>query len=313
MSKSELKLSAIDANMVVALRAMLRERNVTRAGKAVGLTQSAMSHTLRRLRLHFDDPLLVPAGRSLVLTPLAETLVEPVGRAVAALELVFSRPPAFDPTTTRRVFHVAASDNLGLYVLPGLLALFGREAPRAALRVHPLAKDWPRALLDGDIDLKLGRTYEVPPGLRSQDLFEERFICVVAGGHASRPRRLSLAQFARLRHIVVQPTGNAADVAETPIDALLAEHGERRHVALSVPHFVVAPFVVAATDLTLTPAGRLIMPFVELLGLQQVELPFALPSYHLAQVWAARCDADPAHAWLRQAIVRVATLRPGAE
>lgn len=170
-------MGGVDANLVVALRALLRERNVTRAGKALGLTQSSMSHTLERLRLNFNDPLLVAPGRALVLTPLAESLREPVERAVGQLEVVFSRPARFDPKTSERVFHVAASDNLALYVLPGLLALFALEAPRASLRVHQLDNDWQAALLGGDLDLKLGRKYKLPTGLRSQDVLPPRNAC----------------------------------------------------------------------------------------------------------------------------------------
>ncbi len=117
-----MQLGSVDTNLVIALRSLLRHQQVTRAAREVGLSQSSMSHALARLRAHFADPLLVPAGRALVLTERGKGLLEPVATAVAALERVFARPEPFDPRTSRRVFQIAATDNLELYVLPHLAA-----------------------------------------------------------------------------------------------------------------------------------------------------------------------------------------------
>ncbi len=111
-------MHAIDTNLIVALRALLQERNVTRAAKAVGLGQSSMSHALARLRVHFGDPLLVQVGRNMVLTERAKGLLGAVEQAVENLEKVFIQSERFDPRTSARVFKVAAPDNLEFYVLP---------------------------------------------------------------------------------------------------------------------------------------------------------------------------------------------------
>ncbi|MFL5305803.1 MAG: LysR family transcriptional regulator [Polyangia bacterium] len=301
-------LSAIDTNLIVALRALLREQNVTRAGKAIGLSQSAMSHALRRLRAHFGDPLLVQAGHGSTLTVLATALIEPVNQALAELERVFSLRTEFDPAHSDRVFRVVAPDNLELYLLPAVMKLLARQAPGISVRVEHLGARWEQALQTGGVDLKLGRKYKIGAGLRSQTLFEERLICAVARGHASARRPMTVAQYAALRHLLITPTAEQDQPLATPIDAHLARHGYRRRIALSVPHFAVAPFIVAGSDLALTASERLLRPFAENLGLQLLPLPFARPAYRLTQVWAERQHVDPGHRWFRGVVARAAGL-----
>ncbi|HWL88917.1 MAG TPA: LysR family transcriptional regulator [Polyangiaceae bacterium] len=301
-------LRGIDTNLIVALHALLHERNVTRAAKSVGLGQSAMSHALSRLRAHFDDALLVKAGRSMVLTERAVSLILPVEIAISHFERVFVHEEKFDPRTADRTFRIVATDNLEFYLLPKLVALLEREAPKVALRVHQLAHDWPGALQRGDADLKLGRKYKIASGLRSQDLLEERFVCVVRKDHPLASRRaLTLAEYAGLLHVVVSPSAGLGDVASGYVDALLSKHGLERRIVLTVPHFLVAPFVVAANDVVLTASERLLAPFRRSLGLRTVALPLRLANYKLTQVWAERSHDDQGHQWLRQAIARTLT------
>jgi DNA-binding transcriptional LysR family regulator len=296
-----MQLRGIDMNLVVALRALLLQRNVTRAGKDVGLSQSSMSHALSRLRAHFGDPLLVPAGRELVLTERAKSLVEPVADAVTQLERVFTRTEPFNPKTSRRVFRIAATDNLELYVLPQLAATLQRSAPGIDVRVSALPSDWVVALQRGDIDLKLGRKYALPDTLASQDLSDEQFGCVVRRGHPARSKP-SLEEYAALEHLVVAPSAGPAAEPSGHVDTILAKQGRRRRIRMSVPHFLVAPFIVASSTLALTAPARLLAPFIKSLGLRRLELPLKLPGYKLSQVWAARSNDDAAHQWLRGAI-----------
>jgi DNA-binding transcriptional LysR family regulator len=301
-----MQLHGVDTNLIIALRALLVRQNVTRAAKDVGLSQSSMSHALSRLRAHFDDPLLVPAGRELALTERGKSLIAPVADAVAHLERVFAQAERFDPRTSRRVFRIAATDNLELYVLPQLAATLQKTAPGVNVRICALPPDWIVALQRGVIDLKLGRKYAVPGVLNSQDLSQEQFACVVRRRHPARPRP-SRQEYAALDHILVAPTAPLAAEPDGLVDALLAKQGLRRRVVMTVPHFLVAPFVVANSDLVLTAPARLLAPFIKLLDLRRLELPMKVGSYKLSQVWAARNRDDEAHRWLRGAIAQ--TLR----
>ena len=304
-----MQLRGVDTNLILALRALLQHRNVTRAAREVGLSQSSMSHALARLRAHFGDPLLVPVGRTLVLTERARSLIEPTTAAVDRLERVFTRPERFDPATSRRVFRIAATDNLALYVLPALAATLQRSAPGIDVRVCALPEDWPTALLRGDIHLKLGRRSPVPEPLESQDLSVEPFGCVVRHGHPVRSRP-TLAGYAALDHLLIAPTASV-DVEPTGIvDAALARRGLTRRIAMSVPHFLVAPFIVAQSNLVLTAPERLLTPFVDSLRLRRLTLPLKLASYRLSQVWAGHSRDDEGHRWLRATVARTLATPP---
>jgi DNA-binding transcriptional LysR family regulator len=299
-------LAAIDANLLVALNALLSEQNVSRAAQSVGLAQSSMSHTLARLRSHFADPLLVPSGRRLVLTERARSLVEPVRLAIAHLDRVFTPQVAFDPSTSEREFRLVATDNIELYLLPRLMRLVAREAPRITLHVHHLPVDWMKGLTSGAADLKLGRKYPLPPAFQSEDLFEERFTCVVRRNHPLRSSRPTLAQFAALNFLDVVPSSSAGMDVRGFVDDVLAQQGLERRVALKVSHFLVAPHVVASSDLALIASERVIAPFVKPLGLRALRIPLTVAGYRLTQVWLTKSDDDAGHRWLRRAIARAA-------
>lgn len=276
----------------------------THAAKAVGLGQSSMSHTLARLRAHFDDPLLVQVGRELVLTERAKSLIEPVADAVAQLERVFTQVEAFDPRTSSRVFRIAAADNLEFYLLPKLTTTLHRSAPSVQVRVTALLGDWKQALERGDIDLKLGRKYRVPSSLVTEDVSQESFTCAVRKQHPASARP-SLQEYAAFEHMIVAPTAGPADEPSGMIDERLAQQGLRRRIVLSVPHFLVAPFVAASSDLVLTAPARLLRPFMKTLGLRRVQLPIKDLGYTLSQVWAARATKDPGTTWLRTTVARL--------
>src|SRR5579859_5304064 len=132
-----MNLRQVNLNLLVALHALMTQRNVTRAAEAVGLTQSAMSGELRRLRALFGDQLLVRVGRDYQLTPLAEELVEPVSDIMSAVEHTLSRRLTFNPAADERSFSVAMSDYAMVVLLQPVLQRLVREAPRITLHVHP--------------------------------------------------------------------------------------------------------------------------------------------------------------------------------
>jgi DNA-binding transcriptional LysR family regulator len=300
-----MNLAGVNTNLLVSLNALLREQNVSRAAEAVGLTQSSMSHALAQLRAHFGDRLLVPSGRRMVLTERGRTLVESVGLAVAHVERVFTPVSGFDPSTSDRTFRIVATDNVELFLLPRLMARLGKQAPRLNLRVHHLPLDWMKALTSGDADLKLGRQYAIPPSFRSEVLFEEHFTCVVRRDHPLRLARPTLRQFADLSYLDVVPTGSAGLDTRGFADEILAQQGLQRRVALTVSHFLVAPHVVASSDLALVASERMIGPYVEPLHLRTLPLPFRISGYRLTQVWAQRADDDDGHRWLRSTLASV--------
>jgi DNA-binding transcriptional LysR family regulator len=203
-------LHGIDLNLLVALDALVLERNVTRAAKRVGLTQSAMSHALARLRRLLNDPLLVRSQGGLAPTPRAESLGPAIRRALEDVEQAL-RPSHFDPGEATGKLTLATGDYAEMVLLPGIARRVGREASGIDLRVLPMNEVGP-PLASGAVDMMLTplTSFSERAGLRTRRLFDERFVCVVRKEHPLATERLTLARFVEARHALIAPHGTEA-------------------------------------------------------------------------------------------------------
>ncbi|HKJ00248.1 MAG TPA: LysR substrate-binding domain-containing protein [bacterium] len=293
-----------DLNLLLALDALLQEAHVTRAAARIGLSQPAMSNALARLRDLLDDPLLVRTARGMVPTPRAERLKGPIREALKAVERAVADPEAFTPPTCGATFNLMTSDAIGMLMLPQLGARLRREAPGMTLRIHALNDDepWP-SLESGRIDLLAGVYDETPAGVHSQPLYEEQFVCLMRSDHPQARHQLTLEQYVDLPHILIATTrsGQGASL----VDRMLEQRGLTRRIALSLPHFLVAPYIVAQSDHVITFPSRLADYFASFLPLRVVEPPLSLPGYSIALFWHERLHREPASIWLREQIARV--------
>jgi len=295
-------LGETNLNLLVALAALIEEANVTRAAARVGVTQSAMSHSLRELRALLGDQLLVRGPRGMLLTPRAEALRGPLRRGLGELERVVAGKVGWSPATEARVFRIGAGDYLSVRLVPPLLERLGREAPGVDLDVR--AADLPRsaALLEsGELDVLTGLGTGDLPGLRRRALISDRFACLVRAGHPQLRGRLDLDLYCRLPHVLISPRGDSGSV----VDSALEQLGRRRRVALRVPYFLVAPLVVARSDMILTAPAHLARELAAHYPLQLLPAPLELPGFTLHLIWHERFDDDPAHRWLRDTMVAV--------
>jgi DNA-binding transcriptional LysR family regulator len=295
-----------DSTQLVALDALLETRSVSAAARRMGVTQSAMSHTLARLRERFDDPLLVRAGRGLVPTVRAELMAPRLRAAVRELEAAVAIVPTFDAATAERTFHLATTDLVELALLPGLLTRLGRHAPGVDLALRgPSGAE--AALERGDLDLSIQLLREdSPAGLRARALFRERFVCVYRRDHPLAGVPLTVERFVAARHALVAPQGARGGV----VDDALAAAGLSRRTALLVPGFLIVPHVIASTDLLVTLPERLARTFAALLPLRILEHPLTLPGFTMSLVWHERHEDDPGHRWLRELLFSVAADQP---
>lgn len=298
-----MQLQSIDTHLVVALHALLQEQNVTRAAQRIGVTQPSMSHALSRLRAHFADPLLVRVGREMTLSERARELLSKTAEAIERLERVFGPSEQFDPKKSRRTFRLVATDNLELLVFPTLARVLAEEAPHINIRCRNIPAGWEELLRSGDLDAKLGRGGPVPEGCRSLPLAQERFVCVMRQRHPAAGKRLTPGLYAALDHLAVSPHGEERNY----VDQLLEEQRLQRRVAMTVSHFLVAPFIVAESDLVLTISERVARTLARTLGLLVRPCPVIPVGYSLTLVWPARLEADAGHRWLRTAISRNVT------
>lgn len=305
---SPTRLAGIDLNLLVALDALVAEENVTRAAARIGLSQPAMSHALSRLRVLLDDRVLVRAGQRMHASAKAKALASSVAVGLSAFERALWGEAPFDLATVERSVRIATADFGQLAIVPGLAVELGRSAPRVELEVTTTSTPISRALVEGMFDLALAvgpMSKKLVPharGVLSVQLLRERFVCVLRRRHPDAGRRLTLARYAALPHVVVSPRGRVVGAGDTA----LAERGLRRHVLLSVPSFLAASRAVASSDAVLTVAERAarILPARDF---EIVEPPTALEGFGLHLLWHERYDSDPLHTWLRETIVSVAS------
>lgn len=300
-------LAAVDLNLLRVLAVVLHEGHVTRAATRLGLTQSATSHALARLRAELGDPLLVRgAGGRMVLTERAQALAPVVTRILDELAAAW-RGAAFDPATAQRTFHLGAGDLAELVVLPRLAARLARQAPGVQLFVHAAPLDSGEALAAGTLDVVLSPvrtrdTTTLPSGCYQRPLFDESFATAMRAGHPAARGRLTLDRFCALDHLLVAPRGTAGGF----VDDALAAIGRTRRVAVAVPHFLVAPAVVAATDLVVTLPARIIAAVARSHRLASRPPPLALADFTLHAIWHERTHDQAAHQWLREQIAAAA-------
>ena len=301
---AENTLLRLDANLLVALDALLRERNVTRAARRLGMGQPGLSHALARLRLHFGDPLLVRVGRQMQLTPRAERLAAPVREVVLGMQRVFAPDEAFDPARSARVFRVAITDGVGHVLLPRLLREVRAKAPGVALQFLPITQQ-PVAeeLAAGRVDLAVTYFGALPPSVRREALFRESYAGLVARESALRSP-LGRARYEAASHVSIETRPGAY----SRLGALLDERGIVRRAIVTVPHFLLAPLAVEGSPHVATLGRGLARAFAERHAVRVVELGLDLPDYEISQIWHERHDSDAALAWLRERVADA--LRP---
>ena len=297
-------IGGFDLNLLKAFDALYAERHVTRAGLRIGLSQSAMSGTLTRLRELFEDELFVRTPSGMQPTPRADDLAGPVSDALRLVRGVL-HSGGFDPATADHAFTIAMTDYAAFVLLPPLLARLSVEAPRIDVRVCGMfGRSEAVELLDsGEANLAIGFPVEASARILMRPLLEEGFACVARRGHPAFADGASLEAFAAAPHLLVSPEGDRTGI----VDHKLAALGFERRVVLSLPQFVVAPFVIAETDLVATLASRVARRFAATgVGIAVHEPPIELPYWPLAMMWHRRADAHAATLWLRNIIAEIA-------
>jgi DNA-binding transcriptional LysR family regulator len=273
---------------------LLRERHVTRAAKRLGITQSAASQRLSRLREFFGDRLLTPGRPLLALTPRAQALAEPLASAIAGLRAALQLGAPFAPETSGRRFVLLGDDLLEALALPLLLPLLVSRAPRVTLQCERIAADFPQRLEHGQADLAFVPEFLAPPSLKRMPLPAATFVTLLRREHPQARRQLKLDAYLGLGHLLVAPRGYPGSI----VDDALAALGHQRRVVAQVQHFVSAPYVIAATDLVVTCPST-VTPLAGALQLHVARPPLELGIDHTCALWHERMHDDPGHRWLR--------------
>jgi DNA-binding transcriptional LysR family regulator len=310
-----MNMESLNLNLLLALEALLEERNVSRAAARAGLSQPAMSNALRRLRNTFDDALFLRKRGAMLPTPRALELSGPVRSALSQLRNAFAERPQFDPAVSSRSFRLAMTDYAELLLAGSLLNRVQRIAPDIQILVRRVERVFippEEELRAGTFDAAIGffpESSALEPGTRSHDLFVEHNVCIAREGHPLMKKRFTLRQFAAANHVAVFYKSDTQGL----IDSVLAEHGLRRRLRATLPHFLSIPNVVAESDLiAVVPAG-LATRHRKTLRLAVRKLPILLPPLRMRLIWNEHLSDDPGHQWLRSEILASATGAVGTD
>lgn len=301
-----MRLDRFDLNLLVILDTLLEERNVTKASERLHIGQSGASAALKRLREHFGDELLVPVGRRMMLTPLAQTLVEPVREALLQVRAALARKPAFDPKSEERKFVLSASDYVTTVLMADVIHHIAIHAPKVAIEVRRPPKDYAEVFDRGVLDLiVMPEPYLASFANPRQPLFRDTHACLVWEGHETVGDSLTFDQYMELGHVVVRLGDDSRAVMFE--EWFQPRYGRQRRIECSVDNFSTLALLVVGTQRVATLHRRLAEYAVRHLPLRLLEAPVDVPPLVETMAWPRHMQNDPAHEWLREQVLLVAS------
>jgi len=297
-----MNLRQFDLNLLVALDALLKEENVTRAAERLHLSQPAMSGMLSRLRHAFGDELLVRVGRRLEPTEFAAEITDRVHDSVVELEDLLASKHPFTPAADSRSFRIGASDYAELLLFGPLMRRLGQVAPEVSVHFVRLDLTTVDRIAAGEIDFGvLPADFEL--GLPSESLFEDTWVCAAWSGHSSIGKRLTIRKFLAQPHM----SFSISDPGHVSVaDEFLARQGHERKIVATTESFAAAPFLLRDTQLLTLVPRRLAERMQEAADIRVLELPFEVPPLRENLTWNPRFSASPAHIWMREQLVDIA-------
>lgn len=294
-------LAQKDLNLLVIFHVLGETRHVTKAAKLLGITQPTLSHALKRLRLAFDDQLFSKSSRGLVLTPLAQSLIHPIGEVLERIKLDILERQPFSPQHLDRLFSIRTTDLIECLLVPKLIQRLNKAAPSARVVSRSAGFGLPKDELElGECDLAIAGFFgQLPGGFYQQTLFTDSFMCAVRQDHPRlHGKKINIESFCKEDHLLIAPGGELTGI----VDKALGRHRKVRKIAAGVSNFTVSGLIVAQSDCILTAPSRLLAIFKEYLPINIFAAPVDLPSIKIVQAWHQRNHMDPAHRWFREIV-----------
>ncbi len=298
-----------DLNLLPVFVALMEERSVTRAASRLGITQPALSNSLNRLRDLLRDPLFIRERYGIKPTQLAEEIGPTIEAALVQLDEVVIHQQDFDPADAERHFLIAPNSYVELVLMPALVARLREQAPAIKLRMTPFGNDLAETgVISGTTAMVLGRIVDPPDNLVVQHLMDDGLACIVRRDHPDVGDNLSRDQYESLKHVNVLPPGRI----RAGVFQALGKQNLKREVAVSVTHFLAVPEMIAVTDYCAT------LPMLVCRGLERdarlkvLPAPVDLGTFPVELAWHVRYRHDPAHRWLRTAIIDTARALAGS-
>jgi LysR family transcriptional regulator, nod-box dependent transcriptional activator len=295
--KTKMQLSHLDLNLLIALDALLTERNITAAGRRVHLTQSAMSGALSRLREYFGDELLTPVGRKMVRTPMGDSLASPVRSILLQIKETITVIPSFDPATSQRKFSLMMSDYVSTVLMPAVLSRVEESAPTVGFEILSNDFSHPLEILErADVDFIIMPPAYLLKSHPSARLFDDDYACVVWSENDLVGDSITPEQYLRLGHVSLQ-----FGRAQTPVvDAFIeSEFGDARRIEVVAMNFnAVLQYIVGTRRIAIIQK-RLAAYYAKYHPIRLIPPPFAIPQITETLQWHTCFDKDPGSLWLR--------------
>ena len=304
-----MNVSRIDLNLLVYMDVLLRECNVTRAAEELGISQPAMSNSLKRLRDLFQDPILVRTSNGMVATARALELQPLVRNVLVAAEEVIMPKAAFNPLESERIFRIMASDYTECTLLPALLKHIRKNAPGVCIDVLTPSDVNFHDVENGKVDLVINRFDTLPQSFHQIHLWEDGFSCVLSSKNPVRDN-WSLETYLKSNHVWVSKTGMGVGVGMTPddvqrlgwVDEALSKIGETRTIGVFTRHYQAALRLAEQKDLIVTLPSLAARAISNNDSVVILKPPFEIPKMRLKMVWSPLLQHDVGHKWMRQLI-----------
>lgn len=297
LSVSELR--RLDLTLLLVFLGLLRHRKAATVADELGLTQSAISQALKRLREVFGDDLFLRRPHGMEPTATALALEAPVAQAVEALRGALGVARRFDPTTAQGVVRIAALDAEQAVLIPALAARLCRTAPGLRLSVLPLGRtEAVEALSEGRADISLGFLWDAPDWILGERLYDEGFLVAGRPDALAHAPALDLEAYCAADHVLISPAGDLRGI----VDRRLDDMGRARRVVLGLPAFLPGLAAVAASGALVTLPARIARAFAPGFGLVTAEPPLEIRRFPVSVFWHRRNDGDPQTLWLRRQI-----------
>jgi DNA-binding transcriptional LysR family regulator len=297
-----MNLRSIDLNLLLVFDAVFQEKNITKAGKKIGLTQSSVSNALTRLRGHLNDELFVRGTDGMRPTQRANELADPIRHILFSLQNILE-PQRFDPATESRVFKIAAVDYFSVIVAPRLANFLTKNAPGIDVRIISSAVGAAELLDNGEVDFAVVPLQNFPDRFGSQLLISDTWVCMARKDHAFAGRVPNVEQFAAAQHLVLSSSGDSHSF----VDDELAKLGHSRRVAMTVNSSAVITAIVEESDLVVTAPRRIIQRYANADNfLFECPVPVPTKSIHLDLAWHKRLSIHPSQKWFRETLLKIA-------
>ena len=296
MTSPNLSLQAMKIFMAV-----FDQRSVVAAARALNMSQSGLSTTLAKLRRDLGDPLFVSTAGGMQPTTRAKEVAGAMREAIQCIEQRILNKGSFDPATAEREFRIALSDTAEAMYMPRALNALTRIAPHVRLRSVSMPQaQLQRALSEGQVDLAIGYF----PDLQASEFVRRKigqhgFVCICSSANREVMRDFNLKKYTEARHVVVE----APTRSQGLLEGYVLKRGIHRNVALTTPHFMSLPEIIAGTDLLATVPDAIADAFADLKRLARLELPFRSPVFEAHLHWSKSVHNDPANKWLRGVLV----------